>query len=324
MNLRVVSIAVFGCLLLFTSCVTTKKYDEAVSLKDYYKSESESLAEVEEENDELKQKLKTTEAQLKQSYLELEELTIRNDRLNSENADLRKRYDQLLEQNKTLLSTASYEKQSLQELLITKQEELNEKETALADAQFELDEREANLALLRANLDEREARVNELQASLRETQGQMSQLKANIKEALLGFSAKDLTVTEVDGKLYVSMSQNLLFRSGSDKIDNKGKQALQQLAAVLNDNPDIDITVEGHTDSDGSATLNWDLSVSRATTVVKVLTDNGVDPTRITASGRGLYSPVAPNDSADNKARNRRTEIILSPRLQSIFDIINQ
>ena len=324
MNLRVMSLALLAFPILFPSCISTKKYDEAVSLKDYYKSESESLASVQEENTKLKEKQKTTDAQLKQSYLELEELTIRNERLTTENTDLRHRYDQLLDQNKTLLSTASYEKQSLQEQLILKQDELITKEKALSDAKFELDEREANLALLRANLDERESRVNELQASLMETQGQMAALKANIKEALLGFSAKDLTVTEVDGKLYVSMSQNLLFKSGSDKIDSKGKQALVQLASVLNQNADIDIMVEGHTDSDGSPSLNWDLSVSRATAVVKILTDNGVDPTRVTAAGRGLYSPLAPNDSADNKARNRRTEIILSPQLQSIFDIIGQ
>ena len=140
----------------------------------------------------------------------------------------------------------------------------------------------------------------------------------------MGFTDSDLTISEKNGKIYVSLSQNLLFASGSDKIDWKGKKAIIQVAQVLNSNQDILVNVEGHTDSDGNPNSNWDLSVRRATAVVKVLTGQGVDAKRVTASGRAFYDPIAPNNSAANKAKNRRTEIILSPKLDLLYDIINQ
>jgi len=120
----------------------------------------------------------------------------------------------------------------------------------------------------------------------------------------------------------VSMSQQLLFRSGSNKLDREGRRAIRQLAQVLRNNQDIDIIVEGHTDTDGETGENWDLSVLRATTVVKELTDNGVDPRRLTASGRAFYEPVASNNSASGKAQNRRTEIIITPKLEELMDLV--
>jgi chemotaxis protein MotB len=152
----------------------------------------------------------------------------------------------------------------------------------------------------------------------------MAQLRTNLNQALLGFTAADMSISEKDGKLYVSLSQNLLFKTGSDQIDFRGKNALKQVAEALNANPDIDIMVEGHTDSDGAPAANWDLSVRRATAVVKILSDFGVSPARMTAAGRGLYAPVAPNDSAANKALNRRTDIILSPKLDQLYQMIKQ
>jgi chemotaxis protein MotB len=120
----------------------------------------------------------------------------------------------------------------------------------------------------------------------------------------------------------VSLSQNLLFKTNSDKIDNNGQLAIRTLAQVLTQNPDIEITVEGHTDSDGTADYNWDLSTARATSVVKLLASSGVDPKRITAAGRSMFQPVVENNSPENKSRNRRVDIILSPRLDQLFQII--
>jgi chemotaxis protein MotB len=115
-----------------------------------------------------------------------------------------------------------------------------------------------------------------------------------------------------------------LFASGSKTINTQGRQAIKQLAGVLNVNPDINITVEGHTDTDGEAAFNWDLSVGRATTIVKELTTNGVAPERVIAAGRGEYFPVAPNTTAQGKAQNRRTEIILTPKLDVLYDLLGQ
>jgi len=149
-------------------------------------------------------------------------------------------------------------------------------------------------------------------------------LRSKVNQALLGFTDADLSVSERNGKIYVSLSQNLLFATNSDNIDWKGKKAIRSLADVLKQNPDINITVEGHTDPDGSPAKNWDLSVRRATAVVKILTETNVNAERITASGRSFYYPIASNATAAGKAKNRRTEIILSPRLDQLYKIINE
>ncbi len=146
--------------------------------------------------------------------------------------------------------------------------------------------------------------------------------------ALLGFNADELSVEIKNGKVYVSMSDRLLFKSGSAAVEDKGKQAIKLLADVLNSNPDIEILVEGHTDNVPIRTAvfrdNWDLSVVRATSIVRVLTeDHKIAPTRVTASGRGEYFPRASNDNQEGRALNRRTEIILSPKLDEIMQLLN-
>jgi chemotaxis protein MotB len=150
----------------------------------------------------------------------------------------------------------------------------------------------------------------------------MKELKDNITESLLGFSNEDLNVSERNGRVYVSMSQDLLFAKGSSNIDAKGRDAIRKLAEVLKNHPNIRINVEGHTDTDGPPERNWDLSVTRATAVVKELTRLDVLGHRITASGRAYHDPITFNDTEENKSRNRRTEIILSPRLEDILEIV--
>lgn len=308
--------------VLLTSCVSSKKYKDLELVKNHYQEEYEVLVKVRGENQKLNDDLRGCEAELRKAYTEQENLKQRIERMVEDNKALTESYNRLVEQNRALLSTTSDEKQSLEERLAQKEKMLDEKEREMANIRYELDQRESNLAELRRSLDERERRINELEAMLNSSQEQMTSLRNRINESLLGFTAADLTVSERDGKLYVSLSQNLLFKTGSDKIDPKGVQAIRQVAEVLKQNPEIDINVEGHTDSDGSAERNWDLSVSRATSVVKVITDAGVEPSRVTASGRAFYQPVAPNDSVDNKARNRRTEIILSPKMDLLFQLI--
>jgi chemotaxis protein MotB len=149
-----------------------------------------------------------------------------------------------------------------------------------------------------------------------------------VSKALLSFNSSDLQVKLKDGKVYVSLSEQLLFKSGSSKVDPKGQEALKKLATVLQEQKDVNVVVEGHTDNvpmraTGGITDNWDLSALRATDIARLLTASGVEPSRITASGRSQYVPVAPNDSPQNKAINRRTEIILTPKLDELFKILD-
>ncbi|MDH3710617.1 MAG: OmpA family protein, partial [Cyclobacteriaceae bacterium] len=164
-------------------------------------------------------------------------------------------------------------------------------------------------------------RIVELEKILEEKEKAVNELKGKVSNALLNFKENDLTVEIKNGKVYVSLAEQLLFGSGSIKVDQKGIQAIRQLAEVLNDNPDINIVVEGHTDNVPVSKTgpymkdNWDLSVMRATSIVNILKEAGVQPQRITASGKGEYAPVTSNEADDGRRKNRRTEIILTPQL---------
>lgn len=180
-----------------------------------------------------------------------------------------------------------------------------------------------------SELDERERTINELQDMINAQTERVQSLLNSVKDALLGFSSDELTVREKDGKVYVAMSDKLLFESGSARVDKRGKEALAKLAEVLNKQTDIDVYIEGHTDSKPINTAqfkdNWDLSVIRATSVVRILTkDYGVNPLQIQPCGRGEFMPVADNESADGRAKNRRTEIIMAPKLDKLYRMLNQ
>lgn len=176
-------------------------------------------------------------------------------------------------------------------------------------------------------LTEREATINELQAEINAQKEKVNALLNSVKEALLGFSSDELSVTQKNGKVYVAMSNKLLFQSGSATVNQQGKTALGKLAEVLKKQTDIDVLIEGHTDTQPIKTIqfkdNWDLSVVRATSVVRILTkEYGVNPLQIVPSGRGEYMPVDSNDTAEGRARNRRTEIIMAPRLEKLMEIL--
>ena len=171
-------------------------------------------------------------------------------------------------------------------------------------------------------------RLETLQALIEQQRKTTSDLRQKMTEALKGFNSNELSVAIKNGKVYVSLQENLLFPSGSAVVNPKGKQALGKLAGVLTINPDINVNIEGHTDSipiRGRYEDNWALSVARATSIVRILTkDYGIDPVRIIASGHSLYDPVDSNLSKEGRARNRRTEIILSPKLDELYQIIEQ
>ena len=200
--------------------------------------------------------------------------------------------------------------QSMLNVNITEQEKLN-----------------ALLNQKKNELNERECTINELQQMINAQNEKVRKLLSSVKDALLGFSSDELTVREKDGKVYVAMSDKLLFQSGSARLDKRGEEALGKLAEVLNKQTDIDVFIEGHTDNKPINTVqfkdNWDLSVIRATSVVRILIKNyNVNPLQIQPSGRGEYMPVDDNETAEGRSKNRRTEIIMAPKLDKLFQML--
>ncbi len=181
---------------------------------------------------------------------------------------------------------------------------------------------------LSEDLKKREARLKEVEEVLRKRDEATNALKEKLQKALLGFQQNGLTVEIKNGKVYVSLTDKLLFNTGSIVIDDKGKQALQELAKVLNTQPEINIAVEGHTDNQKVGNLgqikdNWDLSVLRATSVVRYLTElQAITPERLTATGKGQYQPIELGNNADSRSKNRRIEIVLSPKLDELYNLI--
>lgn len=176
---------------------------------------------------------------------------------------------------------------------------------------------------------EQAKRLKDLQDMIQSQKDVMMKLKNTIADALMKYKSDELSVFTKDGNVYVSLEEKLLFKSGSDVVDPKGKEALKSLAEVLNNTPDITVVIEGHTDSIPIKTArfrdNWDLSTARATSIVRILTrDYGFDSKRITASGKGEFHPVQTNETAPGRAGNRRTEVILSPDMKELYDLLNQ
>lgn len=194
-----------------------------------------------------------------------------------------------------------------------------EASTRLQDASSQLNMNQQQIA-------DQQRRLEQLQALIDQQRKNTQELRSKITNALVGFNSNELTVSIKNGKVYVSLQENLLFPSGSAVVNPKGREALGKLAEVLNVNPDINVNIEGHTDSipiRGKYTDNWDLSVARSTAIVRILTDTyKVDPTRVTASGRSRFEPVDLNSTAQGRARNRRTEIILEPKLNELMRLI--
>lgn len=253
-----------------------------------------------------------------------------------------KKYNRLLAQKDSLSlgwEAAKIKVESLEEEIIRLKSDTSGLHVQIADLQEKLKGLDANLASLRSNssseinrlakdLQKREARLKEVEEILRKRDEATNALKNKLQKALLGFQQSGLSVDIRNGKVYVSLTDKLLFGSGSIVIDEKGKLALQELAKVLKTQPEINISVEGHTDNQRVVNLgqikdNWDLSVLRATSVVRFLTDvEKIENTRITATGKGEYQPIEAGSEPDIRSRNRRIEIVLSPKLDELYNLI--
>jgi chemotaxis protein MotB len=216
-----------------------------------------------------------------------------------------------------------------QKLLSTHNKIMNYNASELEKLNKNLSQREMDVVKLQTELKERERRVSELEKLIADKDKAVKELKNKVASALINYKDKDLTVEMKNGKVYVSLAEQLLFKSGSTEVDTKGVEALKKLAVVLKDQHDISIMVEGHTDdvpmAKGTNGIkdNWDLSVLRATSITRILENGGVDPKNLIPAGHSQFLPVAEGKSEEARKQNRRTEIILSPNLSELYKLLD-
>lgn len=308
----------FGILLisLTTSCVSSKLYEDLQDRYDMLKAENESLM------SQLDSKSGNAEYSESRLRAEIDKLNAENSRLRMDLAAIRNNLDRLqssydaLEANSSSSLTENLERN--RKLL----EELEAKERRLA-------EEEARLKDVQQKLAARSARVDELEGIIAAKDAKMRALKDAISAALVNFEGNGLTIEQRDGKVYVSMENKLLFESGSWAVNSRGREAVVKLGSVLAENKEIAVLIEGHTDNvpyggNGNIENNWDLSTKRATAIVNILTQNsGIPKENLTAAGRGEYAPVDSNSSSEGRSKNRRIEVILTPKLDEITRLLN-
>ncbi len=303
-------------LLLMSSCVSSKIYEDLKDNYDELKAENESLmAQLDAQRG---QGEVYTLANLRK---EIDKLNAEKTALAMELAATKNNYDRLqqsydaLEQNS---SSALSENMTRNRQLL---EQLEAKEKALAAEAIRLN-------TLQKKLEDRSQRVEELEGIIAAKDAQMKRLKNAISAALTNFEGNGLTVEQRNGKVYVSMENKLLFESGSWAVNAKGREAVEALGSVLAQNKEIAVLIEGHTDNvpfggNGNLTDNWDLSTKRATAIVTLLTENnGIPKDNLTAAGRGEFAPIASNDTSEGRAKNRRIEVILTPKLDEISKLL--
>lgn len=301
-------------------CVSQKKFLE---LEEEFNSLQRANEELNRKLDECKSEKIATEDELTYSKDRIEILKTQRDDLLKDLNNAKSSLDKLNESYDALEKNSSQalaeNSQQNRELL----QQLEEKEKALADEQNRLEQ-------LQKDLQARSKRVQELESLIAEKEQKMQNLKDNLSRALTNFEGQGLSVELRDGKVYVSMENKLLFASGSWTVGSEGQKAVQELAKVLAQNPDIAILIEGHTDDvpyggTGPINDNWDLSTKRATEVLKLLLKNGnIDPQNLTAAGKGEFAPLAPNTTEEGKAKNRRIEVVLTPKLDEISKLLSE
>lgn len=327
-------LAILAVSIYLTSCVPARQFEdlktkEKTCQDENIKLKSDNL-QMTTTNTELSAQINDLQKKVSNLQKDSTELGASHRRLTELYNELMKSYDKLLSNNEKLLAGNSEETKKLIAQLNQTKEDLLRKEDQLKKDQKSLSDNEQRLDELKRNLKDRESKVEELQSILNKKDSAVAALKKAVTDALLGFENNGLTVTQKNGKVYVSLEEQLLFASGSTIVEKKGEQALKQVAAVLEKNKDINVLVEGHTDDvpisgtlPSGAKDNWELSVLRATSVVKIMTKNStIAPSRLTAAGRGPYVPLETGSAPEVKRKNRRTEIILTPKLDELLKVL--
>ena len=321
-------------LCVLGSCITPKVYNE---LLDKHEIAKKNLTKNEKVILQLRETLDDKEKNIQSLTLLVENLRLDSARINNELVSCQKKYDNLSTTYDLLTSKSSRymaekakETKGLLEQLEKTQSELFAKEDELNKSTANLEEKERKLIDSQNELELRSLRVAELEAIINRKDSMVTALKQKISKALIGLEGDGLTIVQRNGKVYISLEEDLLFASGKYEVNQTGKQALDKLSDVLSYQKDLEILVEGHTDSiplsgRGLVKDNWDLSVMRATSVVKRLTANtNLDPTQLIAAGRSEFVPILTNSTSEGRSKNRRIEMILSPNLDDLFKLLDE
>lgn len=328
-----ISIIIFS-LFIFSSCITPKVYNE---LLDKHEIAQKKLTKNEKKILQLKETLDDREKNIESLTLLVKALRTDSATITNELVSCKKKYDDLSitydlltsKSSRYMAEKANETKELLNQLDKT-QSELFAKEDELNKSTANLEEKERKLLSSQKELELRSLRVAELEAIINRKDSMVTALKQKISKALIGLEGDGLTIVQRNGKVYISLEEDLLFASGKYEVNQTGKQALDKLSDALSYQKDIEILVEGHTDSiplsgRGLVKDNWDLSVMRATSVVKRLTSNtNLDPTQLIAAGRSEFVPLLPNNTSDGRSKNRRIEMILSPNLDDLFKLLDE
>ena len=320
-------------LLILASCVTPKMHN---ALHAQYDKAKLQIVNKDKKIISLNEKVEEQEgiiANIKRQLQELRNDSVQNGKalvqLQNSYDELSSAYDLLASKNSRNIAEKAKETKALlkqleqaQNDLLTKEDELNNLSNSLAEKQLALEKAQEEL-------EARSARVAELESIINKKDSMVTVLKQRISKALIGLEGEGLTVVQKNGKVYISLEEDLLFASGKYQVGTAGVSALNKLSAALADQKDLEILVEGHTDSipisKGTVKDNWDLSVLRATAVVKVLMSNpNLNPIQLTAAGRGEHMPFKSNAAPEGRAANRRIEIILAPNLDDLFDLLEE
>ncbi len=335
MKIRLNLLLVMISVSLMLSCVSGKKYREMQFMNRQNMMERDDLKAanltLSMQNRDSEMKLSTLEKDMAKIRQDLAAAEIERNKAREELGVITGRYNDLQNAQDELVRGNVAETRKLLTQLQSAQDNLKQKEDVLRQLEQSLDLKKISLDELTLELERKNATLADLQKVLDSQKKIAGDLKNKVSEALLGFENNGLTVTNKNGKVYVSLEEKLLFKTASWDIDANGRNALKKLAAVLEKNPGIQITIEGHTDNvpynPGSGQLkdNWDLSVKRATTVVRVLLESAkITPSRLTASGRSQYVPVEAADTPEARQKNRRTDIVLTPDLTELYKLIDK
>ena len=321
-------------IFLISSCITPKVYNELldkheIAKKNLTKNEK-LILKLRENLDDKERDITNLNALVEQ--LRKDSIVLNNDLVACQKKydDLSTTYDLLTSKSSRYMAEKAKETKELLNQLETTQSELFAKEDQLNKSTLELEEKERKLLDSQNELELRSLRVAELEAIINRKDSMVTALKQKISKALIGLEGDGLTIEQRNGKVYISLEEDLLFASGKYEINQTGKQALDKLSDALSYQKDLEILVEGHTDSiplsgRGLVKDNWDLSVMRATSVVKRLTSNtNLDPTQLIAAGRSEFVPISSNETSEGRGENRRIEMILSPNLDDLFKLLEE
>jgi len=321
-------------LTFFGSCVSPKIHNALVA---DHENTQRNLSQKEKENLKLSDEVEELISNV--DLLNEKILKLRNDSVQNGNAlkllqnkydELNTAYDLLVSQNSRQLSEKAKEAKRLLDQLEEAQSKLLSKEEELNKLSQDLQKKERELNKAQKDLDDRSARVSELEKIIHQKDSLVTAIKNKVQKALIGLEGDGLTIEQRNGKIYISLEEDLLFASGKYIVNQNGVSALNKLSDALASQQDLEILVEGHTDNikgNGKGVIkdNWDLSVMRATSVVKILLNNkGLNPLQLTAAGRGEHNPIATNETVEGRKMNRRIEMIISPNLDDLYDILKE